>query len=61
MHRLLDYYEAVMRDGQVLPASGGLGQAPAQPAISADVYSIVLSGKRQTWRDSSLGMFMSTR
>jgi hypothetical protein len=45
MDRLLDFYEAVLVQGQVLPASGGLGQAAAQPAIPADVYSTVLAGK----------------
>lgn len=44
MDRLLGFYEGMLRDGQVLPASSSIGQAPEQPAISADVYTNVLSG-----------------
>ena len=44
MDRLLGFYEGMLRDGQVLPASSSIGEAPEQPAISADVYTNVLSG-----------------
>jgi hypothetical protein len=46
MDRLLGFYEGMLRDGQVLPASSSIDQAPEQPAISANVYSNVLSGAR---------------
>ena len=45
MERLLGFYEAIMLEGQVLPTSGSLGQAAAQPSIPAEVYSTVLLGK----------------
>ncbi len=44
MNGLLDFYKGVMRDGEVLPARGGLGVAPAQPAVALHDYSTVLSG-----------------
>ena len=44
MDRLLGFYEGMLRDGQVLPASSSIGEAPEQPAISAEVYATVLSG-----------------
>lgn len=44
MNGLLDYFEGVLIDGEVLPAQSGLGGAPAQPAVAAEVYSTVLSG-----------------
>lgn len=44
MDRLLAFYEGMLRDGVVLPASSSIGEAPEQLAISAEVYADVLSG-----------------
>lgn len=44
MDRLFAFYEGMLLDGQVLPASSSIGEAPEQPAISAEVYADVLSG-----------------
>ncbi len=44
MDGLLDFFEGVMRDGEVLPATNGLGAAPSQPTVAAEVYCTVLLG-----------------
>lgn len=42
--RLLGFYEGMLRDGQVLPASSSLDEAPEHPPISANIYTDVLTG-----------------
>ena len=42
--RLVEFYEGVLRNGEVLPPSGGLAQGMRQPSISADVYANILAG-----------------
>ncbi len=42
--RLVEFYEGVLRSGEVLPPSGGLAQGMRQPSISADVYANILTG-----------------
>ncbi len=56
MERLLGFYEGLLRDGQVLPASSSIGEAPEQPAISADVYTHVLSGAHTLLQLCSLNL-----
>lgn len=40
----MEFYEGVLRNGEVLPSAGGLGEGMRQPSISADVYANVLTG-----------------
>ena len=42
--RLVEFYEGVLRNGEVLPTSGGLAQGMRQPSLSADVYANILTG-----------------
>lgn len=45
--RLVEFYEGVLRTGEVLPSEGGLGEGMRQPSISADVYANILTGALQ--------------
>ena len=43
-HSLVQFYEGVLRSGEVLPSRGSLGQGMRQPRISPDVYANILKG-----------------
>ena len=43
-HSLVEFYEGVLRCGEVLPSRGSLGQGMRQPSISPDVYANILKG-----------------
>jgi hypothetical protein len=43
---VLDFFKGVLRKGELLPGSFGLGQAPAHSNAPVDIYSTVLSGVR---------------
>lgn len=42
--RLVEFYEGVLRTGEVLRSEGGLAEGMRQPTISADVYANILTG-----------------